>query len=197
MKILVVGASGTLGGAIVAELAPRHTIIAASRSSGERVDLTDIDSIRALYGRIGKVDAVVSAIGKVHFAPLIDMTAELYDIGIKDKLMGQVNLVQEGLKHVHDSGSFSLTSGILGYDPIRTGASAAMVNAAIDGYVRAAAIDMPRGLRINSISANVFIEAMDVYGPYFRGFKPIPVADAALAFVKSVEGAQTGQTYRV
>ena len=197
MKILVVGANGLLGSAIVRELEPRHTIIAASRSSGEKVDIKDVESIRALYGRIGQVDAVVSAIGKVPFKPLAEMTAEDYMAGIKDKLMGQVNLVLEGRAHVSDGGSFTLISGVLGHDPIRTGSSASMVNGAIDSFVKAAAIELPRGQRINSVNATVFIEAMDSYGPFFRGFKPVPVADVALAFSKGVEGLQTGQTYIV
>lgn len=197
MKILVIGANGTLGKAICAELSPRHTIIGASRSSGETVDIKDPESIRALYARIGTVDAVVSAIGKVHFGALAEMTADHYMIGIKDKLMGQVNLVLEGRDHLNDGGSFTLISGVLGHDPIRMGSSASMVNGAIDSFVKAAAIELPRGLRINSVSPTVFVESMEGYGPFFRGFKPVPVADAALAFAKSVEGAQTGQTYYV
>jgi NAD(P)-dependent dehydrogenase (short-subunit alcohol dehydrogenase family) len=197
MKILVVGASGTLGSAVVAELAGRHEVIRASRNGDVQVDIRDIDSIRAMYEKTGPLDAVVCTAGKAHFGPLADITAEKMAIGINDKLMGQVNLVLEGTRHLVDGGSFTLVSGILGEEPIRAGANASLGNGAIDSFVRSAAIELPRGIRINSVSATVFEEAMGHYGPFFRGFKPIPVADAALAFSRSVEGADTGKVFRV
>lgn len=198
MKILVVGASGTIGRAVVAELAERHDVIAAGRTSGDvSLDMTDEASIRAAYQEIGTVDAVVSAAGHVKFAPFADMHAADYDIGIKDKLMGQVNLVLIGREFVADGGSFTLTTGVLDSDPIRMGSSASMVNGAVNGFVIAAAIEMPRGQRINVVSPGVITEALPDFAPFFRGFEPVPAARAALAYAKSVEGAQTGQIFRV
>jgi NAD(P)-dependent dehydrogenase (short-subunit alcohol dehydrogenase family) len=198
MKILIIGASGTIGQAIVKELESRHELIRASKSRGDvRVDITDPRSIRAMYKQAGRVDAVVAACGKVHFGPLSDMTSELYDIGIKDKLMGQVNLVLLGREFVNEGGSFTLTSGVVSWDPIRYGSSASMVNAGIEAFARAAALELPRGLRINAVSPTVIKESLSSYGSYFRGFEAVPAARAALAYSKSVEGAQTGQVYRV
>jgi NAD(P)-dependent dehydrogenase (short-subunit alcohol dehydrogenase family) len=77
------------------------------------------------------------------------------------------------------------------------GSSASLVNGALESFVKAAAIELPRGIRINAISPNVFVESMEGYGPFFRGFKPVPVADAALAYSKSIEGGQTGQVYKI
>jgi NAD(P)-dependent dehydrogenase (short-subunit alcohol dehydrogenase family) len=197
-RVLVVGASGTLGRAVVAELAQRHEVIAASRSSGtHRVDITDRASIAKLLDEIGMLDAIVCAAGAVHFGPLEAMTDELYAIGLRDKLMGQVNLALLGREHLRDGGSITLITGILAEQPIRAGSSASMVNGALESFVRAAAIELPRGLRINAVSPNVFAESMPGYAPFFRGFEAIPVARAALAFSRSVEGAQTGQVYRV
>jgi NAD(P)-dependent dehydrogenase (short-subunit alcohol dehydrogenase family) len=198
MKIIVIGATGTLGKSIVEELGGRHEIVSAGRNDADvKVDITKLDSIKAMYVQVGKFDAVICAAGNVHFGALGDVTPEQYAIGLNDKLMGQVNLVLAGQHLMNDGGSFTLISGVLGDDPIRLGSSASMVNAAIDGFVLASAIELPRGLRINSVSPTVFIESMDKYAAYFRGFKPVAVADAALAFAKSVEGAQTGKTYRV
>jgi NAD(P)-dependent dehydrogenase (short-subunit alcohol dehydrogenase family) len=197
MKILVVGASGLLGSAVVAELSKRNEVIAASRNSDVSVDIKDVASIRAMFEQVGKLDAIVCTAGKAHFGPLAEITEEKMAVGIKDKLMGQVNLVLEGTKYLNDGGSFTLVSGILGDEPIKAGANASMVNGAIDSFVKSAAIELPRGIRINSVSATVFEEALGHYGPFFRGFKPIPVADAALAFSRSVEGAGTGQVYKV
>lgn len=198
MKVVVIGASGTIGKAVVQELSGRHELIKVGNSSGDyRVDITSEESIRALYESIGSFDALVSCTGKIHFGPLDKMTPSLYQIGLQSKLMGQINLVLIGLKYIKDRGSFTLTSGVLDVDPIFAGSSASMVNAAIDGFVRGAAIEMPRGIRINSVSPTVILESMPKYESYFRGFNPVPVKQAALAYSKSVEGLQTGKTYRV
>ena len=63
--------------------------------------------------------------------------------------------------------------------------------------MRAAAIELPRGLRINAVAPSVFTESLEKLGHLFPGFRPTDVADAARAFVRSIEGAQTGQVYRV
>lgn len=196
-KVLLVGASGTLGRAVHAELALRHQVLAASRSGKLKVDITDSASIRRLFKKTGKVDAIVCTAGKVHFGALAEMTEALYAIGLRDKLMGQVNLSLIGRDYLNDGGSITLITGILADEPIRFGSSASMVNGAIEAFVRAAAVELPHGLRINAVSPNVFAESMPGYAPFFRGFEAIPVARAALAFSRSVEGAQTGQVYKV
>lgn len=198
MKILVIGGTGTIGSAIVKELASRHEIIIAGHSSGDmQVDITDIKSIQNMYSKVGNLDGVVIATGSVHFGKLVEMNDELYQKGLKSKLMGQVNVVLEGIKHLNDGGSFTLTSGILNREPIALGSSAAMVNGALDGFVKHAAIELPRGLRINIVSPTVITEAMEGYAPFFRGFKPVAAYEAALAYSKSVEGANSGQVYIV
>ncbi|MEG5264055.1 short chain dehydrogenase [Pseudomonas sp. JDS28PS106] len=198
MKILLIGASGTVGSAVERELAPRHEIIRIGRTSGdEQVDISDSASIRRLFERTGPFDALVCAAGNVRFVPLKDMTEADFDLGLRDKLMGQVNLLLIGQHYANDGASFTLTSGILSDEPILSGVSASLVNGGIDAFVRAAAIELPRGMRVNSISANVLVEAMDEYAPYFRGSKPVPAADVALAYARSVEGLHTGRTYRV
>jgi NAD(P)-dependent dehydrogenase (short-subunit alcohol dehydrogenase family) len=198
MKILLIGASGTIGTAVDKELSQRHEIVRIGRSSGDfQVDISDSASIRRLFEQTGKFDALVCAAGNVTFAPLAEMSEESFALGLRDKLMGQVNLVLIGREFANEGASFTLTTGVLSHDPIRSGASAALVNGALDSFVRAAAIELPRGLRVNSISPTVLVEAMGSYAPYFRGYKPVPAADVALAYAKSVEGLQTGQTFHV
>src|SRR5471030_2469170 len=198
MKILLIGASGTVGSAVKAELAQRHDVISIGRTSGDfQVDISDSASIRKLFEQTGKFDALVCAAGKVTFAALGEMTTDSFTLGLNDKVMGQVNLLLIGREFANDGASFTFTTGVLSHDPIRTGASAALVNGALDSFVRAAAIELPRGLRVNSISPTVLLEAMGSYAPYFRGYKPVPAADVALAYAKSVEGLQTGQTFHV
>lgn len=198
MKIILIGASGTIGKAIDRELNERHEIVRVGRSSGElQVDITDPASIRRLFERVGPFDALISAAGNAHFGPLEELGAKEFAVGLDDKLMGQVNLVLIGREFANDGASFTLTSGILSEDPIRFGAAVSTVNAALDGFVRAAAIELPRGLRINGVSPTILEESLAAYGPYFRGFKPVPAATVALAYAKSAEGRQTGQVYRV
>ncbi len=198
MKILVVGASGTLGRAVAQHLGERHQVITAGRNSGEhRVDLRDDASVGALFAATGRLDAIVSAAGSVHFGPLDRMTAAQFDTGLQDKLLGQVRLALIGQHHLHDDGSITLTTGILAEQPIRQSANATAVNAAVEGFVRAAACELPRGLRINAVSPTVLSEAWDAYADFFPGFEPVSAARAALAFQRSVEGVQTGQVYKV
>lgn len=198
MRILLVGASGTIGRAVAAELGQRHEIIAAGRSSGDvRLDMTDSASIRAAFDKVGRVEAVVSAAGEAKFAPFEQMQPADYEVGLKDKLMGQVNLVLIGRDSVMDGGSFTLTTGVLDSDPIRGGTSASMVNGAINAFVMAAAIELPRGLRINAVSPGLLEESAEALAPFFRGFETVPASRVALAYSKSVEGARTGQVVRV
>jgi NAD(P)-dependent dehydrogenase (short-subunit alcohol dehydrogenase family) len=197
-RVLLIGAEGTLGRAVAAELAPRHDLLGAGRTSSElRLDLTDVDSMREALAQAGPLDAVVCAAGNVHFAPLLQMSSNNWQLGLTDKLMGQVNLSLLAAEYLRDGGSITLTGGILSDHPIRQGASASLVNGALEAFVRAAAIELPRGIRINLVSPSVLIEAMHAYAPYFRGFDPVPAARAALAYSRSVEGAETGKIYRV
>ncbi len=197
MKIILIGATGTIGRAVAQELGQRHDIIAVGKSRGDlQVDVTRSDSVRALFERVGKVDAIVSTTGSLHFGPLAEMTAEQFKIGLHDKLLGQVDLALIGQHHVNEGGSITLTSGIVSDEPIRYGANASAVNMAIDGFVRGAAVEL-RGVRINSVSPTVLTESLESYGPYFQGFESAPASRVALAYSRSVEGAQTGRVFRV
>jgi len=196
MKIIVIGAAGTIGRAVVEELAPRHEIVTAGRSSGQvRVDITHIDSVHAMFEQVGKADAVVVAAGKLHLGLLVDATPEQLAIGLQSKLMGQVNVALAAQRYLNDGGSITLTSGI--YEPVRYIVNAAMANGAVEGFVRNAAIELPRGLRINVVSPTVLEESMAAYGPYFIGFEPVPAKRVAKAYSRSVDGLQTGQIYKV
>ena len=198
MKIIVVGGTGTIGRAVIHALAKHHDIISVGQKNGDiQTDITEISSIEKMYQAIGKFDALISTTGKVHFEKLSEFNSQKYFFGLQNKLMGQVNLVLVGLKYINDAGSFSLTSGILSDDPIREGSSAAMVNGAINSFVKSAAIEMPRNIRINAISPTVLTESMDQFGNYFAGFESVPASRVALAYSKSVLGAQTGQIYTI
>lgn len=197
MRILLVGATGTLGRAVASALGERHEVLAASRHGAYPVDITDADSIASLYANAGAIDAVACAAGSTPFAPLAQLTRNHFLAGVNGKLLSQVELVRQGMAHVADGGSFTLISGILAHDAIRTGTVAGLVNGGVEAFVHSAAIGLPRGQRINAVSPTVLEESWSTHGPSFPGYRPVPAADAAAAYVKSVEGAQTGQVFRV
>jgi NAD(P)-dependent dehydrogenase (short-subunit alcohol dehydrogenase family) len=198
MRIVVVGATGTVGKVVVAALQDRHEVVKVGNRGGDlTVDIADGSSIRSMYERIGRFDALVAAVGKVHFGEFAALSGKEVAIGIDNKLMGQVNLVLLGREHVNDGGSFTLTSGVLSHDPIRFGACASLVNGAIDAFVRAAAIELPRGLRINSVSPGLLDESAAALGDYFPGHETVPGARVARAYVKSIEGRLSGQIFHV
>ena len=197
-KILLIGASGTIGQAVQANLGARHDVITVGRTSGtHRADFSQPGAVAKLFEAVGKVDAIVSTAGNLHFGPLAEMTAEQFNLGLQDKLLGQVQLALVGQKYLTDGGSITLTAGILSIEPIRNGANATAVNAAIEGFVAAAAIELPRGLRINAVSPTILTESVGVYGQFFPGFDTVPAERAARGYQRSVEGAQTGRVYRV
>jgi NAD(P)-dependent dehydrogenase (short-subunit alcohol dehydrogenase family) len=198
MKVIVIGATGTIGQNVVQQLKGRHEVIEVGSKSGRyTADIVDIRSVEALFDKVGKVDAVVVAAGGLHFGPLGEITPEQFRVGLDSKLMGQVNVAQVAQRFLTDGGSITLTSGTLSDTPIRYGAAATMTNAAIEGYVRGAAVELPRGIRINVVSPTILEESLDAYGAYFPGFEPVPARRAGLAYVRSIEGVQTGQVFKV
>lgn len=198
MKIVIVGASGTIGSAVSDLLAKDHQIIRVGHSQGDaRVDMRDPASIRGLFAKLGQFDALVVASGSAAFNALTEMTDEEWQLGIQSKLMGQINLTRAAIPRLNDKGSITLISGILSEEPINWGASVTTINGAVEHFVKAAACELPRGLRINVVSPTVLTESMEKYADFFPGFVPVPAARVAQAYQRSVLGVQTGQVFRV
>src|SRR3712207_4714076 len=191
MRILLIGASGTVGRAIAAALQGRHELVLASRqTSHEQVDITDPHSIRALYRRVGQLDAVVSAAGGAAWKPLADLTDSDFTTSLGYKLMGQINVVRYGIESVRDGGSFTLTSGVLAQHPTPGSAAVTLVNAGVEAFARAAALELPRGLGVNVVSPPWVSETLRAMGRDPTGGLP---ADAvARSYVESVEGRESG-----
>ena len=169
----------------------RHELVLASRQQAhEKVDLSDPASIRALYKRVGKLDAVVSAAGEAKFSPLAKLTDDDFAFSLKSKLMGQVNLVRYGIDSVNDGGSFTLTSGVLASQPMIGSGAVSLVNSGIEGFTRAAALEAPRGIRVNIISPPWITETLIAFKMDPTG--GMPAADVARAYVDSIEGKQSG-----
>ncbi|BFO31274.1 short chain dehydrogenase [Klebsiella pasteurii] len=198
MKIIVIGASGTVGRAVAQELSQRHEVIHVGRTQGDyQVDITSQQSVENLFEKIGRVDAIVSATGNLFFGPLATMTDDDFNQGLQDKLLGQIRLALTGQHYLNDGGSITLISGIVAHEPIAQGVNATTVNAGLEGFVRAAACELPRGIRINLISPTVLTESAAAYDGFFPGFASVPAASVAQAYRRSVEGIQSGRIYKV
>jgi NAD(P)-dependent dehydrogenase (short-subunit alcohol dehydrogenase family) len=194
VKILVIG-TGLVGGAAVAALSERgHDVIGVSRSSSPAVDATDPESIGALFAAVGNVDAVVAAVGSAPYEPLAELDHDDFLKGLRAKTLAQIDIVQLGTPFVRDGGSFTLTTGVLRREPIITGAASSVANGALEAFVMAAAIELPRGIRINTVSPTVLVEATSHHSA-FPGFPQVSAAAVGQAYVKAVEGAHTGQVY--
>jgi NAD(P)-dependent dehydrogenase (short-subunit alcohol dehydrogenase family) len=197
MTIILIGATGTIGKHVATALEKDHQIIKVGTKSGDlQVDINNPDSIKAMYEKAGPFDALVCVAGDGHFGPLQTMTDAQFRISVNSKLMGQVNLVLIGQHFINPNGSFTLTSGSLGEDPVVLGASLSTVNSAIDGFVRGASIELKNGIRINSVGPDV-VEESPAYFPFFHGRIPVTMHRVTQAYIKSVLGAQTGKSYKV
>ena len=198
MKILIVGGNGTIGKKVSHHFSKQHEVIVAARQSGQvTVDLTDSQSIDAMFKSIGKVDAVVCIAGEAKWAVFEDLTEQDFYIGLKSKLMGQVNLVRIGSKYLNAGGSFTLSTGILADHPVALTTSAAMVNGGIHSFVKATSLELKNGIRINVVSSGLVEDAVDKYEAYFPGHNPIPMQKVVNGYVKSVEGHATGEIIRI
>ncbi|MCW5951265.1 MAG: short chain dehydrogenase [Propionibacteriaceae bacterium] len=201
--VLLVGSTGTIGSAVVATLAEAgHDLITADyqpTGSSLPIDITDSASIANLYRRTGPIDAVVCTVGQLDLAPLPELTRNHVANSITWKLLSQVDLVLQGLNHVRERGSFTLVSGIMSRIPWRGGASAAVTNGGIDGFVVSLAAELDRDRRINSVSPSIVQESIDALGGRnpLPGHRPVTANEVALAFLRSVEGIETGQTFTV
>jgi NAD(P)-dependent dehydrogenase (short-subunit alcohol dehydrogenase family) len=194
-RILVVGATGTIGRAVVAALEGKYEVIAASRSkAAHKVDISDAASIRSLLSSVGRLDAIVSAAGQARFKPLAQLQDEDFEFSLRNKLMGQVNLARHGLEHVNDGGAIVLTTGVLATKPMQGSGAISLVNSAVEGFVRAAALELPRGVRINAVSPPWVTETLAALKMDLPGK---PAAEVAKAYVKALEGGTSGQILAV
>lgn len=191
MKIIVVGGNGTIGTAVVKALeAKQHEVIAASRKAAVKADLEDAASIRKLFEQVPGVEAVVCCAGDAAFRPFAELTDADYQLGLCSKLMGQVTLARIAKDYLHEGGSITLTSGVLAQKPMVGSAAVSLVNAALEGFVRAAALELPRRLRINTVSPPWVRETLIQL--HMDPAPGMPAADVAKAYVASVEGGRQG-----
>jgi len=193
MKVIVIGGTGTIGDPVADALAAGgHEVVRVARSSGEvRVDITSPGSIEEMYRAVGRFDALVSCAGSGAWKPLEELTDDDFESSLHNKLMGQVNLVRRGLAQVADGGSFTVTSGVLAQNPMPGSAAISLVNAGLEGFVRAAALEAPRGVRVNVVSPPWVSETLKAMGMDPSG--GMPADQVARAYVEAVTGTRNGE----
>ena len=199
MKILLIGASGILGKKVDSTLSDSdHEIVRIGRKAGEvRADFADPAGMAAVYEKLKPFDAVAIAAGDVAFGTLSELTGEQWQFSFNNKLLAQISAVQQALPYINNGGSFTLIGGLFSEEPIPMGCAASTVNRALEGFVIAAAIELPRGLRINLVSPTVLEESIPQFGRFAPGVIPVPALTAAQAYKRSIMGAHTGQIYKV
>ncbi|TBW28517.1 short chain dehydrogenase [Gramella sp. KN1008] len=198
MKILIIGASGTIGRKVTEELSKKNEVIKVGKTSGEiQVDISDLGSIQSMFEKLGKVDAIVCIAGEAKWDNFEDLREEDFYIGIKSKLMGQVNLVSIGRNYLNPGGSFTLTTGILADHPVDKTTSAAMVNGGLHSFVKAVSLELENGHRINAVSADLVEDAREKYEDYFPGHTPVPMYKVVDGYKKSVLGIPNGEIIRI
>ena len=197
MKILIIGGHGTIGRYLVDYFSDKHEVVTAGRTRGDFiVDMAQSNSIEQLFDQTGQLDAIIVVAGEAKWAPFNELAEEDYYVGFSSKLMGQVNVARYGRSKLSPGGSVTLSTGILADDPVRTTASAAMVNGALHSFVKAVALEL-EGVRINAVAAGVVQDSFDKYRSYFPGHNPVPMETVARAYERSVLGAGNGEIIRV
>ena len=195
-RIVVFGATGTIGKALVAALSPKYQVLQVGHRQGQyQADLTNADSLRKVFKSTGTVDAIVSTAGAAKFGPLESLSDEDFRFSLANKLMGQVNLTRIGMDYLNSKGSITLTSGILSQKPMVGSAAISLVNAGLEGFARAAALEAPRGIRVNVVSPPWVTETLKALNmdPSFGK----PAVEVAQGYVKSIEGQQSGEVIEV
>jgi NAD(P)-dependent dehydrogenase (short-subunit alcohol dehydrogenase family) len=198
MKILIIGGNGTIGSKVTHHFSEKNEVIVAGRKSGDvLVDIADINSIKKMFDTTGTVDSIICIAGEAKWDFFNELSEEDFYLGLKSKLMGQVNLVRIGKDFLNPAGSFTLTTGILADDPVLMTTSAAMVNGGLHSFVKAVALELENGIRINVVSSGLVEDAVEKYRDYFPGHNPIPMNKVINGYIRSVEGKGSGEIIRI
>ena len=193
MRIVIVGATGTMGSYLSNAFEKKHEVVRVGRGKENmQVDITSPESIEAMYKKLGAFDALICTAGPTFVGPWKNLTDASFRKGVEGKMMGQINLVLIGQHYINPRGSFTLITGAVSHEPQRNFANASAANAAVEGFVRAAAVELENGIRINAVSPGV-IENSPQYFPFFPGEVPVTMRQLEYGFRKSVFGANTGQ----
>lgn len=190
-RVLVIGSSGLLGSHLVKALQGKADVVEASFSRAPlHVDIADPASLRRLFAQVGTVDAIACAAGMARFVPWASATDDDWAHGVANKLMGQVNVARLGAPHVRDGGAITLTTGVLAQHPIPGGAIFTTANAAVEGFARAAAVEIGPRVRVNVVSPGWITETLVAMG--MDPAPGLPASEAAGYYIRQMESGAAG-----
>ncbi|KIC51365.1 short chain dehydrogenase [Tateyamaria sp. ANG-S1] len=192
MKVIVIGASGTVGTAIQKALPSDWEMIKASRSGDVSVDLNSPSSIAAMYSETGPVDGVICVAGGAKFGPLNSISEDDWEAGFRNKLMGQINLIRLGQGYIKPGGSVTLTSGMLSTHPNPKSVALTTFNIAVEGFVSAAALNLENGQRINAVRTPMVRETAQKMG---WGDGGVPASEVAQLYLLSLLENKNGHVF--
>lgn len=196
MKILLIGATGTIGQKVHERLQENHEVIPVGFKDGDyQVDIANKASIQNLFDQVGEIDAVISTTGLSAFAPLDELTDEQFSLGWNNKLMGQINILRVGQSFIREGGVILLTSGMLANEPMPGSAATSAVNGALNSFVKAASLELSDKLRINAVSPIFVKETMEMMG--MDSGSGMSATDTAKAYQAALEGSMTGEVIDV
>ncbi|WP_395338144.1 short chain dehydrogenase [Ningiella sp. W23] len=190
--ILVIGASGLLGGEVVKLLSHNHHVIKSSyNDNAYPVDITDINSINTLLLKTGKVDGIICTAGMVRFVEWSKASDDDWAHGLKNKLMGQINLLRYGARYLNDGGCMVLTTGALAQHPIAGSAIVSTVNAGVEAAVKSAALELnDTNIRITAVSPGWVKETMQSMG--LDSTSGTAAKDIAIKYAQQIETGENG-----
>ena len=142
-----------------------------------------------MFDRVGVLEGIVCTGGAARFKPWDQTTDEDWAFCLANKLMGQVNVVRLGAPKVRAGGAITLTTGVLAQHPMPGGAMITTVNAAVEAFVRAAAVE-PLAVRVNAVSPGWVTETLQAMG---RDPAPgIPALEVAQVFLRQLREGTSG-----
>jgi NAD(P)-dependent dehydrogenase (short-subunit alcohol dehydrogenase family) len=195
---LIIGGKGTIGKRVAAHFALENELVIAGRSSGEvKVDISDSSSIEAMFEKAGSFDAIICIAGQAKWMDFKELSEEDYYVGLKSKLMGQVNVVRIGQHYLNQNGSITLTTGILADNPVKKTTSAALVNGGLHSFVKAVSLEIPCGIRVNVVSPGLVEDSYEKLKGYFPGYTPVPMDKVVKGYIRSVFGRDRGAVIRI
>ena len=198
MKILIIGANGTIGKKLTPVLKEKHEIITAGRNSGDvRVDITLEDSIKEMFGQVGSIDACICIAASGPLDDFSTLTEQQLQKDFKGKLFGQINLVLIGQHYLNDNGCFTLTTGIFADVPYKGVTGGGVISGALHSFVLSASIELPKSIRINAVSPSMVEDSVNDYGHLFPGLQAVSMERIVDAFRETVESDFTGKILRV
>lgn len=191
-RVLILGSTGLVGKAISENLEGKTEVIGSSFSHPQNpVDISDPLALKALFAKIGKVDAIICTAGMADFVAWNKADDAKWEFSIKNKMMGQINTMRFGAEYVNDGGAIILSTGVLAQYPMPGSGILSTVNAAVEAAVKASALEL-KDIRVNAVSPGWVAETMAAMG--MDPEPGLPAKDIAQYYVNLIEKSTSGET---